>query len=116
MWMPSAASRAPIRLPTPPRAVVGRSPITASQFSRVSRKLPRGLPKSVAVLARTRVSPIPTEQCSPVRSSTAARISRAVRSGSSLSTPTNASSQPSTSTTAPGTSRSVASTSAEAAS
>ena len=97
-----AASRSPILGPTPHRAVVGRSPITSNQLSRVSRKVPRGLPKSVAILARTMVSPMPTEQCRPVAASTSAWTSRAVASGSSVSTPTNASSQPSTSTTAPG--------------
>ena len=86
------------------------------QLSRVSMKVPCGLPKSVAILARTRVSPMPTEQCSPVASSTAAWIARAVATGSSVSMPTNASSQPSTSTTAPGVARSVAITRAEASS
>ena len=77
--------------------------------------MPRGLPKSVAILARSLLSPIPTEQCSPVASSTAARTSSAKPCGSSVSTPRNASSQPSTST---GTSkpRSVSITRADAAS
>ena len=78
--------------------------------------MPCGLPKSVAILARTSVSPIPIEQCSRVLANTAAWISMAVRNGSSVSTPTNASSQPSTSTTAPGRARNVAMTSADAAS
>lgn len=90
--------------------------MTSSQFSRVSRNTPRGLPNPVATLARTRVSPIPTVQCSRVRSSTAACSCRAYPSGSSVRTPTNASSQPSTWTTAPGMPRSVAMTSREAAS
>ena len=59
---------------------------------------------------------MPIEQCRSVRASTAARISSAVASGSSVSTPTKASSQPSTSTTAPGHARRVAITSADAAS
>ena len=86
----------------PHRSLVGRWPITANQFSRVSRNIPPGLPNSVAILARTLVSPMPTEQCSWVASSTSAWIVRATASGSSVSMPTNASSQPSTSTTAPG--------------
>ena len=59
---------------------------------------------------------MPTEQCRPVASSTAAWIARAAASGSSVSMPTNASSQPSTSTTAPGVARRVSITRAEAAS
>ena len=116
MRIPIASSRAPIFAPTPHSAVVGRSPMTSIQLSRVSRKVPCGLPKSVAILARTRVSPMPTEQCRPVASSTAAWIERAAASGSSVSTPTNASSHPSTSTTAPGVARSVSITRADAAS
>ena len=90
--------------------------MTSSQVSRVSRKVPCGLPKSVAILARTRVSPMPTEQCSPV----ASRTPRLDLSGGRLRvvgvTPTNASSQPSTSTTAPGGPRRVCITRADAAS
>ena len=114
--MPIASSRAPIFDPTPHRAVVGRAPMTSIQLSRVSMKVPCGLPKSVAILARTRVSPMPTEQCSSVAASTAAWISGRSATGSSVSTPTNASSQPSTSTTAPGVARSVSITRADAAS
>ena len=33
----------------------------------MSRNVPLGLPKSVAILARTLVSPMPTEQCRPGR-------------------------------------------------
>ena len=33
--------------------------MTSNQVSRVSRKVPRGLPNSVAILARTLVSPMP---------------------------------------------------------
>ena len=105
-----------MRLPTPHSARVGRSPMTSNQFSAVSRNLPPGLPNSVAILARTFVSPMPTEQCSRLAASTSAWMRRATASGSSASTPTNASSQPSTSTTAPGTARSVAMTVADAAS
>ena len=75
--------------------------MTAYQFSSVSRNTPRGLPKSVAILARGLLSPMPTEQCSPVALSTAILTSRANASGSSVSTPRNASSHPSTSTTTP---------------
>ena len=102
--------------PTPHSAVVGRSPMTSIQLSRVSSKTPCGLPKSVAILARTSVSPMPTEQWRPVASSTAACTCRAVATGSSVSTPTNASSHPSTSTTAPGVARSVSITRADASS
>ena len=114
--MPIASSRAPILVPTPHSAVVGRSPITSIQLSRVSWKVPCGLPKSVAILARTRVSPMPTEQWRSVAASTAAWMLRAVATGSSVSIPTKASSQPSTSTTAPGVARSVSITLADAAS
>ncbi len=100
----------------PHRSFVGRSPITANQFSRVSRKVPRGLPNSVAILARTFVSPMPTEQYSSVAARTSAIRLRATTSGSSVTIPTNASSQPSTSTTAPGTARRVSITTADAAS
>ena len=64
--MPSAASRSEMREPMPHSSLVGRSPITSNQLSRVSRNIPRGLPKSVAILARTLVSPMPTEQCRSV--------------------------------------------------
>ena len=66
--MPRPARRSEIRLPMPQSSLVGRSPITANQLSRVSRNIPRGLPNSVAILARTLVSPMPTEQCSLVAS------------------------------------------------
>ena len=69
--MPRPASRLEIFVPTPHRSIVGRAPITSSQLSAVSRKTPRGLPKPVATFARTSVSPMPTLQCSAVRSSTA---------------------------------------------
>ena len=59
---------------------------------------------------------MPTEQCSRVASSTSAWTVRATCSGSSVSMPTNASSQPSTSTTAPGIARRVSITTADAAS
>ncbi len=69
----------------------------------------------MAILARSLLSPIPTEQCSPVCSSTAARSRAANASGSSALTARNASSQPSTSTGTPK-ERSVSITRAEAAS
>ena len=58
----------------PHSSLVASSPITANQFSRVSRNIPRGLPNSVAILARTLVSPMPTEQCRSVAASTSAWI------------------------------------------
>src|SRR6185503_6878414 len=97
-WMPSSASLAAVLRPTPHNASVGRSPITANQSSLVSRPTPCGLPKLVAILACSLLSPMPTEQCSRVASSTAVRTSSANASGSSVSTARNASSQPSTST------------------
>ena len=105
-----------MREPTPHRALVGRSPITSNHVSPVSRKVPRGLPNSVAILARTLVSPMPTVQCRSVAVSTSAWTRRATASGSSVSTPTKASSQPSTSTTAPGIARRVSMTTADTAS
>ena len=90
--------------------------MTSNQFSLVSRKVPRGLPNSVAILARTVVSPMPTVQCRWAASSTSPWIRRAADSGSSASMPTKASSQPSTCTTAPGTARMVSMTTADAAS
>ena len=90
--------------------------MTSNQLSRVSRNVPRGLPNSVAILARTLVSPMPTVQCSDVAASTSPWMPCATSSGSSDSRPTNASSQPSTSTTAPGTARRVSMTTADAAS
>jgi len=89
--------------------------MTSAQVSAVSRKTPAGLPKPVAILARTLVSPMPTEHRSPVASSTATCTRRANPSGSSPSWPRNASSQPSTSTTVPSP-RSVSMTCADAAS
>ena len=105
-----------MRDPMPHSSLVVRWPITSNQLSRVSRNIPRGLPKSVAILARTLVSPMPTEQCRSVAARTSAWMVRATCSGSSVSMPTNASSQPSTSTTAPGIARSVSITTDEAAS
>ena len=63
------------------------------------------MPNSVAILARSLLSPIPTEQCSRVAASTRSRITAANATGSASSpvapapAATNASSQPSTSTT-----------------
>ncbi len=102
--MPCAASRAEILDPTPHRSRVGRSAITSVQFCAVSTNTPRGLPKSVAILARRRLSPTPTEQCSRVCSSTAACSRRASSTASSTDAtvdPTKASSQPSTSRVTP---------------
>jgi len=71
------------------------------------------LAKPVASFARCLLSPTPTEQISPVASPTAICTSRASASGSSVSAPTNASSQPHTSTST-GNPRSVAITCADA--
>jgi hypothetical protein len=106
-------------VPMPHSAWVGRSNITSAQFSAVRRYTPSpapGLANSVASLARNMLSPTPIEQCSRVRSRTSARMICARASGSSVSAPTNASSQPITSTTTPGRVRNVAMTSSEASS
>ncbi len=112
--MPCAASRFCTFGPTPQRSRVGRSPITANQLSAVSRNTPRGLPNSVAIFARTLLSPIPTEQCRPVASSTARCAARATLSGSSVTTPRKHSSHPITSSTTSGSVRSAAITSSDA--
>lgn len=96
----------------PHSASVGREAMTSHQFSCVSRKIPPGLPKPVASLARSLLSPIPTAHDNPVSRRTAARRSAARASGSSAVAPTNASSQPITSTTT-GNSRSVVITCSE---
>ena len=79
------------------------------------RKTPAGLPNPVASLACSVFWPMPTLHSSRVAVRTRSWTSRASASGSSVSTPRNASSQPSTWTTASNV-RSVAITSAEAAS
>ena len=54
-------------LPIPHSASVGRSPITVEPvLARSAGSMPRGLPNPVAILARSLLSPMPTEQCSPV--------------------------------------------------
>src|SRR5262245_54761244 len=83
----------------PHSAVVGRSPITANQLNLVSWYTPAGLAKPVASLARSLLSPMPTEHDSRVDDSTAACTDRANSNGSSTDAPRNASSQPRTSTT-----------------
>ena len=82
---------------------------------RVMRAMPPGLANPVAVFASSLVSPIPTAHRSPVAANTVACSWRAKPSGSSVFTPTNASSQPHTSTTAPS-DRNAAITRSEAAS
>ena len=104
-----------MRPPIPHTAVTGRAPIVAIQSRRVRRAMPPGLAKPVAVLAWRRVSPMPTAHVSAVAATTRALTSAANASGSSVSTPMNASSQPHTSTTA-GNDRSTAITSSDAAS
>jgi hypothetical protein len=85
----------------PHSASVGSEPSTENQLPNVSRNTPAGFPNPVAILACSLFSPIPTVQSSCVASRTRAASDRAKASGSSTSTPRNASSQPSTSTTAP---------------
>ena len=99
--MPSPASFFAVLAPMPHSASVGLPPSTSNQFANVSRNTPAGLPYPVAILACSLFSPIPTVQSSCVASLTPRASDRANPSGSSVSTPTNASSQPSTSTTAP---------------
>jgi len=99
--MPSPASFFAVLAPMPHSASVGLPPSTSNQFANVSRNTPAGLPNPVAILACSLFSPIPTVQSSCVSSRTIRASDRAKASGSSVSTPTNASSQPSTSTTAP---------------
>ena len=86
--------------PMPHSASGGRSPMTSTQLCLVSRYMPAGLANPVAILARSRLSPMPTEQARPVASRTARWTSAASASGSPVSAPRKASSQPSTSTTA----------------
>ena len=103
----------------PHSALVGRWSMTSDQFSAVRVKRPPGLPNSVAILARRRLSPIPTAHDRWVRVRTASWILAANASasaGPSTVAPTNASSQPMTSTTTPSMLRSTAMTSADAAS
>jgi len=113
--IPRADSFFAVVRPIPHNASVGRSAITSTQLSAVSRNIPRGLPNPVAIFARSRLSPIPIEQCRPVAPSTAACTRAAITSGSGVCTPMNASSQPMTWTTASNVRR-VSITSAEAAS
>ena len=99
--MPSPASFFAVLAPMPHSASVGLPPSTSNQFANVSRNTPAGLPNPVAIFACSLFSPIPTVQSSCVCSRTRRASDRAKASGSSTSTPMNASSQPSTSTTAP---------------
>ena len=116
---PRSASFAAVFAPMPHSARVGRCPITSTQFSAVSVNRPPGLPNSVAILARSRLSPIPTAQVSRVSAATAAWIRCASSSAAAASAtvaPTNASSQPITSTVTPAKPRSTAMTRSDAAS
>ena len=99
--MPRPASFFAVLAPMPHSASVGRPPRTSNQLANVSRNTPAGLPNPVAILACSLFSPIPTVQSSSVAERTRAASDQAKASGSSVSTPRNASSQPSTSTTAP---------------
>ena len=100
--------------PMPQSASVGRCAMTSHQLSWVSRKMPPGLPKPVASLARNLLSPMPTAQESPVSAATAALTASASACGSPVPVPRNASSHPSTSTTT-GNSRRVVITRSETA-
>ena len=91
---PAAASFLAVLAPMPHSASVGRSAMTAIQLSSVSRYIPAGLAKPVASFARCLLSPMPTEQDSPVAAVTARRTAAANPSGSSVRAPRNASSQP----------------------
>src|SRR6185312_4920980 len=99
--MSRAASLATVFAPIPQIASGGRSPSTSNQVSVVSRATPAGLAKPVAILACSLLSPMPTEQSRSVAAFTSAASPLAKLSGSSVSTPTNASSQPRTSTGQP---------------
>ena len=104
-----SARRAAVRAADAPQR--GDGPVAHRRRStsrRVSRATPPGLANPVAVFACSFVSPIPTAHVSPVAASTAAlHVAGRSASGSSVRTPTNASSQPHTSTTT-GNDRSVA--------
>ncbi len=82
--MPSAASLATVFAPIPQIASGGRSPRTSNQVAVVSRQTPAGLPKPVAILACSLLSPMPTEQSRPVAALTSAARPRAKPSGSSV--------------------------------
>ena len=97
------ASCAVLRADPPQRRRSAGRPSPRTSSPSVSRQTPRGLPKSVAILARSLLSPMPTEQCSPVAASTRrgrARRAPPGRPGRRAPRPAarNASSQPSTST------------------
>ena len=92
-----------VRAPMPQIAVTGRSPIVAIQVRRVSRATPPGLANPVAVLACSRVSPMPTAHDRPrlvERPAPADRVGDAPP-GRRCAAPTKASSQPHTSTDQP---------------
>jgi hypothetical protein len=99
--MPRPASFFVVLAPMPHSASTGRAPRTENQLEKVSRNTPAGLPNPVAIFACSLFSPIPTVQSSCVSARTCDASDRANASGSSTSTPTNASSQPCTSTAAP---------------
>ena len=116
---PRSASFAAVLAPMPQSARVGRCPITSAQFCAVRVNRPPGLPNSVAIFARSRLSPIPTAQVRRVSAVTAAWIRLASSSAAASSAtvvPTNASSHPMTSTVTPSNRRSTAMTCSDAAS
>ena len=73
--------------PTPHSASGGRSYMTPAHVSWVSANTPAGLANPVATLARSRLSPMPTEHTSPVASSTPRRTSPAQARTSSREPP-----------------------------
>ena len=74
------------RRPPTARSPAGR-PSRSNHVSLLIRKAPRGLPKSVAILACSLLSPIPTEQCSSVAARTCSRICCANPTGRDRSCP-----------------------------
>ena len=110
---PGRPAAAPCGRRCPTSAVTGRSPIVSIHVRRVSRATPPGLAKPVAVLACSRVSPMPTEQLRPVSASTRCLHLPGQLLGVAVTAPTKASSHPHTSTTT-GNDRSVAMTRADA--
>ncbi len=83
--IPSAARLDAVRRPIPHSASVGRSPMTFIHVSAVSRWIPAGLAKPVAVFARGFVSPIPIEHDRSAADRMRSRIATASASGSSVS-------------------------------
>ena len=100
--MPRAASLATVFWPIPQIASGGRSPRAANHVAVVRRPDSRGLAEPRRDLGLQLVVADADRAVQAVAALTSAARPRAKPSGSSVSTPTNASSQPSTSTGAPG--------------